>query len=348
MRFVRGRTQVLPVIAILAMGASACSDISAPSISSPPADTARAAPPPHDPAMNTANPFAGVTLYVERASNAQAWIDTNVAFRPADAAAMARIASQPQAEWLGDWNMNIRQQANDRVTTIANSGALPVFVAYDMPQRDCGLYAAGGAASPEAYKTWIRELASGIGSRKAIVILEPDALANMDCLSAAEQNTRIGLLRDAVQVLKAQGNIAVYIDAGNTRWQPAATIASRLQSAGVANADGFALNVSNFQTNADNITYGDAISAMIGGKHYVFDTSRNGLGPKGEEWCNPTGRGLGTAPTTRTGHVTVDAVLWIKAPGESDGTCGSAPAAGLWWASYALDLASRAVLNNPI
>jgi endoglucanase len=36
----------------------------------------------------------------------------------------------------------------------------------------------------------------------------------------------------------------------------------------------------------------------------------------------------------------VDAYLWVKQPGDSDGQCRTgAPAAGAWWADYALALA---------
>jgi endoglucanase len=76
--------------------------------------------------------------------------------------------------------------------------------------------------------------------------------------------------------------------------------------------------------------------------HFVIDTSRNGKGPKGTRWCNPPGRGLGAPPTTETGNPLVDAFLWIKTPGESDGECNGAPKAGQWWPRYALGLARRA------
>jgi endoglucanase len=78
----------------------------------------------------------------------------------------------------------------------------------------------------------------------------------------------------------------------------------------------------------------------------VIDTSRNGRGPYRNRWCNPPGRGLGTPPTTETGHPLVDAFLWVKTPGESDGDCGEAPPAGQWWPRYALGLAQRA--NPPL
>lgn len=64
--------------------------------------------------------------------------------------------------------------------------------------------------------------------------------------------------------------------------------------------------------------------------HFVIDTSRNGQGPwtppagvypDAEDWCNPPDRGLGLRPTTDTGDPLIDAYLWIKVPGESDGRC---------------------------
>ena len=70
---------------------------------------------------------------------------------------------------------------------------------------------------------------------------------------------------------------------------------------------------------------------------------RIGLGPTSDaQWCNPTGRALGTRPTTTTGIATLDAFLWIKRPGESDGACNGGPKSGVWWADYALGLAQRA------
>ncbi len=77
----------------------------------------------------------------------------------------------------------------------------------------------------------------------------------------------------------------------------------------------------------------------------MIDTSRNGAGPAGGElyWCNPTGRALGTPPTTATAGAHADAYLWIKRPGESDGSCGRGePQAGTFVSQYAIDLARNA------
>ncbi len=122
-------------------------------------------------------------------------------------------------------------------------------------------------------------------------------------------------------------------------------MALRLRAAGVDRAAGFSTNVSNFQRTDHEVAYGTYLSALLGGKAFVVDTSRNGngplAGPDGTVWCNPDGRALGPAPAaTGTGpHV---ANLWIKTVGRSDGTCNGGPAAGAYWESYVLGLAERA------
>jgi endoglucanase len=80
-----------------------------------------------------------------------------------------------------------------------------------------------------------------------MVILEPDAIANMTCLSSADQATRMSLLSDAVKMLKTGKGTRVYVDAGHSAWLSASDAASRLGQAGLAAADGFSLNVSNYQ-----------------------------------------------------------------------------------------------------
>lgn len=287
------------------------------------------------------NLFASARLYVDPFSAARRQIEAWRSSRPQDAALLERIANQPIAKWMGDWNTDIGRDVRDAVGRITGEKALPLFVAYNIPNRDCGSYSAGGARSAGAYRQWIRSFANGLGGKRAVVILEPDALAGMDCLSAPLRAERIALIRDAVQVLKAKGAV-VYIDAGHARWKPADEMARRLTQAGVADAAGFSLNISNFLGNAVNIAYGQAISQRIGGKHFIIDTSRNGQGASSlSQWCNPAGQKIGTAPTANTGNRLVDAFLWVKTPGESDGTCGGGPRAGQWWADYALALAGK-------
>jgi endoglucanase len=262
--------------------------------------------------------------------------------RPLDALQMDKIARQPQAKWFGGWNADIYEDVNSWVSAAEAVGKVALLVAYNIPGRDCASFSQGGANTPAEYRSWINNFALGIGKRAAVVILEPDALAGIDCLSNTEQQTRLRLLRFAVSALKSQG-ANVYLDAGNPSWKPAPVMATRLEQAGLGTADGFSLNVSNFITTSHNITYGHSISRQTGGKHFVIDTSRNGLGPTPDyQQCNPAGRALGNKPTTNTGDPLVDAFLWIKTPGESDGPCNGGPNAGVWWPEYALGLAQRA------
>nr|QAU55420.1 Endoglucanase [uncultured Parcubacteria group bacterium] len=281
---------------------------------------------------NSSNPFAGQTLYRSSWSNAlnqaNAWRST----RPDDAAKMDYLAAQPTARWFGDWNANIQSDVSAYVGEAAAANALPVLVLYNIPFRDCGSYSAGGAGSASGYHDWIVKVAEGIGTRKAMIVLEPDA-TSLDCFD----DTRAAMLADAVNVLEAKPNVAVYIDAGHPDWVPAATMATRLQKSGIQNAQGMALNVSNFYSTDSNMAYGNDLSSRLGGKHYIIDTARNHNGWQGE-WCNPQGAGIGKAPTTNTGSALFDAGLWIKPPGESDGPCNGGPGAGSWWADYALKL----------
>ena len=111
---------------------------------------------------------------------------------------------------------------------------------------------------------------------------------------------------------------------------PAETMAERLRAAGVASARGFSANVSNFKLTADEQRYAESLRTLLGGSaRYVIDTSRNGRGWTGD-WCNPSGVGLGSTPRAVSGSGGLDALLWIKRPGESDGECNGGPAAGGW------------------
>ncbi|MDC3957089.1 glycoside hydrolase family 6 protein [Polyangium jinanense] len=290
------------------------------------------------------NPFTGARLFVDPASSARRQVEAWRGSRPDDAAMIEKIAREPQSFWFGDWNQDVTADVDARMSEIAAAGALGLFVAYDIPHRDCGNHSAGGASAAEAYKAWIRKFARGIGGRRAVVILEPDALGLLkDCLTPEQQEERLGLLADAVTVLGQSGAVSVYIDAGNAKWQPPPVMAERLRAAGVEKARGFALNVSNFVTTEESVAYGKQISTLLSGKPFIVDTSRNGNGPTKElQWCNPDGRALGKSPTTETGEPLVDAYLWIKLPGESDGACNGGPRAGEWWPEYALGLSQRA------
>ncbi len=257
----------------------------------------------------------------------------------------AEIADRPAAVWFADYSPSTIAARVRAVTSgAAASGRVPVVVPYAVPDRDCGGASQGGAPDLAAYDGWIDAFAAGLGSDEVIVILEPDSIALANCLSTAQRTARFASLARAGRVLKAANpNARVYYDAGHSGWNAPAKQATLLRQAGAASAassDGVFSNVSNFHTTADEIAYDRQVLDALGGPAglgAVIDTSRNGNGaPPDGEWCDPAGRKLGRAPTTNTGEARIDAYLWVKLPGESDG-CKGTP--GTFTASYAYDLA---------
>lgn len=250
-----------------------------------------------------------------------------------------KIAQTPQALWIGSWTDAAQASAAlaDHSARAAAAGQIPLAVVYAIPGRDCGNHSAGGVATSE-YAAWIDTVAAGI-SGEPWIVLEPDALAQLgDCDG---QGDRVAYLQYAAQKLSDAG-AHVYLDAGHAAWLTPAEAARRLTLVGVDHMEGFALNTSNYQTTAASRAYGEEVSALVGGKPFVVDTSRNGAGPLGDEWCNPTGRGLGEQPRIADDGTHLAALVWVKAPGESDGACNGGPAAGQWWQDGALELARNA------
>jgi len=298
------------------------------------------------------NPLVGAKMFVDPQSLAMLRYNVLKTQDPAKAAIVQKIAFVPQAIWMGEWNSNIFRAVAHLIERAKAEGSVASFIAYNVPYRDCGQYSGGGMSGKEAYQRWIRNVQAGIGGDPAVVVLEPDALGHFqECLSEEQKKERMELLNDAVRVLRQGQKTAVYLDAGHARWVPAEEMAERLKLAGVEYANGFSLNTSNYVTTAENMEYGKKISALIGGKHFIIDTSRNGAGPlenpanAEESWCNPPGRKIGALPTTETGEPLCDGFLWLKRPGESDGECKNAgpahqgPKAGVWWEERALELA---------
>ncbi|MEU6765944.1 glycoside hydrolase family 6 protein [Streptomyces sp. NPDC046853] len=255
----------------------------------------------------------------------------------------SRIAARPAAVWFADYEPGTIT-SRVRAVTSAAGNRVPVVVPYAIPDRDCGGASEGGAPDLAAYDAWIEKFAAGLGSGEVIVILEPDAIAQSECLDAEGRTARNASLARAGRTLKAANPGArVYYDAGHSGWNSAAEQAGRLRAAGAASAassDGVFTNVSNFRRTADEAAYARRVLSALGGPAglgAVIDTSRNGNGaPADGEWCDPAGRGLGQNPTLRTGDARIDAYLWIKLPGESDG-CRGEP--GTFSPGYAYDLA---------
>ncbi|MEO3755079.1 glycoside hydrolase family 6 protein [Streptomyces sp. B6B3] len=293
------------------------------------AEQPRVADEPSATAATAGNPLEMTDgFHVDPTSNPATWVAQNPDDERVEQIG-SEIADQPMAKWFGGWNTDLAGDVSEYLGGAEAAGALPVLVAYNIPGRDCGSHSGGGAENAAEYRAWIDTFASAIGDSPALVVIEPDALAQLDaCPEHADPDTRLELLRYAVDQLGAHApNTWSYLDAGNSDWIAADVMAGRLNDAGLADAHGFAVNVSNYKTTEDSIGFSESVNAELSSRFdysrpFVVDTSRNGNGPLGGEWCNPAGRMLGTPPQEGGG---AEMLLWIKVPGDSDGNCGIAP-----------------------
>jgi endoglucanase len=269
----------------------------------------------------------------------------------AEAAEVKAIAETPSGIWAAGQPGEMQEIRQVTLTT-TKAHAIPVIVAYNLPDRDsCGKFSASSGPTSSGYMTWINQLAAAIGIGTDIVIVEPDGLPDIvrGCLNPAQRSERYQLLRYAMKHLGVLPHAQVYLDAGNPgMFSDPAQLAAPLKQAGIRYGRGFSANVSNFQWTTTVVSWSQQLERALGGNTgAVIDTSRNGrgpyTGPETPQWCNPPGRASGPAPKLHPGPAGISAYLWIKDPGASDGACNGGPPAGLYWPQYAasLEQASR-------
>lgn len=243
----------------------------------------------------------------------------------------------------------------------------------------------------------IVEIIKAHKNKRIVIVLEPDSLPNLATnLSIPKCAESQDVYRNSIAYAIAQlslPNVWLYLDAAHSGWLgwdgnrvKIANIFKEVLTAagGVDRIRGFATNVSNFTSldgeanrklEASNpapneLTYvqklAENLEAVgITGKRFLIDTSRNGrdgIRTKWGNWCNVKGAGLGERPRVNPVPL-LDAYIWAKPPGESDGTsdpsakrfdenCRSAdaapdaPEAGEWFQSYFIELVKNA--NPPL
>jgi endoglucanase len=297
------------------------------------------------------NPLSGATFFVDPESE------------PAHAAkqdpTLGVIARQPGTARFGKFSFGSNgvpdiQTAVSRYlarAAVTTPGSVPLLATYRILHGLCG-HASDSPADVASYHDFIEGFAQGIGSYRAVLFLEMDSLITMPCLSRHGQAVREQELRDAINILTATcPHLVIYLDSGAADALHARDAARFLRASGVAKIQGFFLNATHFDWTKNEIRYGEQISRMTGGKHFVVNTGENGLGPKRprdivhqgmEVLCNPPA-GLGPLPTANTGFRNVDMFAWTSNPGESGGACvPGAPPTGQYWPAYAKMLVRRA------
>jgi len=231
------------------------------------------------------------------------------------------------------------------------------------------------------------------------VVLEPDSLGNLvtnlgieKCANAASA------YKEGVSYAIAklqQSNVALYLDAAHGGWlgwndnlAPSAAVFSEvLRDAKKINPSaktrGLAINVSNYNqyvsavrenftewsNSWDEYHYVNSLTPHLEAAgypaHFIVDQGRAGKGAIRTEWgqwCNIRSAGFGIRPTADQAilnNTNVDAIVWVKPGGESDGTSDPtaarfdemcvgpvahvpAPEAGSWFNEYVVNLVKNA------
>ena len=350
------------------------------------------------------NPFVDAIGYINPEYVAQ--VESSVAAHPAEAERLRAVAGVSSAIWLDSIAKVARLDGflDDALAQQNQLGrpVVPIFVVYDLPNRDCAALASNGELSVadggvQRYKTdYIDAIAAALRAhpdQRIALVIEPDSLGNIatnlgNPHCAESEAAYRESVAYAIQEL-SMPHTFLYVDAAHSGWlgwtdntTKIATIFQEVLTAagGADKVRGFASNVANYtvldatselfdyQGNPchDEVTYVQNLAAAlaavgISDKGFIIDTSRNGRGGIRSEWgawCNVRGAGIGERPATspRPG---LDAYVWIKPPGESDGTsdpsaprfdahCAGpdstpgAPQAGQWFDSYFVQLAANA------
>src|SRR5262245_21540920 len=169
-----------------------------------------------------------------------------------------------------------------RMVAMIAAGALLVLAALGYLLAQVAGHEHTLKSDEQAYEKWVNGFATGLGNRPAVVILEPDGLAQLNsCPDNAQRYARLQMLSYAVKTLQTKSD-QVYLEAGHSNWVRAGQMASRLRAADVAQAYGFALHVANYLTTSREIGYANELNRDLGlAKRFVVDTSRNGQGSAG-------------------------------------------------------------------
>ncbi|KAF9554540.1 cellobiohydrolase [Agrocybe pediades] len=232
-----------------------------------------------------------------------------------------------------------------------------------------------------------------------VVILEPDSLANLVTNMGVEKcATAASAYKEGIAYALAKlqrDNVALYLDGANGGWlgwddnlAPSAKLFGEvLNTAKTINpntkARGLAINVSNYNqyisavrenytewsNSWDEFHYVNSLTPHLQAAgfpaHFIIDQGRSGKGgirTEWGQWCNVKNAGFGMRPTSDQAVIknpNVDAIVWVKPGGESDGTsdrssprfdemCVSevahvpAPEAGTWFNEHVVNLVKNA------
>jgi endoglucanase len=202
------------------------------------------------------------------------------------------------------------------------------------------------------FKRRVHAFAAAVADYPTVIFAEEDAVDTSGCMTRKGLAIRKKLLAYEVNVLAKIPHAVVYLDGGTQDANSPRFAARILNAAGIGKIRGFFLNATHRNWTSEEVAFGDRISKLTHGAHFIVNTADNGRGPtlnphpstQGvEDLCNPPGSGLGPQPTTVTGFPLVDAFEWTAEPGNSSGHCHPGdPDSGTFGVNLALGLAANA------
>ena len=234
----------------------------------------------------------------------------------------------------------------------ADPGTIPIISTYFLYQAGYCETSSEIVDHRATFERQVNEMVAGIERRPAVMLLEVDAIGSSSCMAAngalPEWEADIRYEINAVSQLP---HAVVYIEGGYSDASSPSYTARVLNAVGVRGIRGFFTNDTHMNWTENEIRWGEQVSQLTGGAHFIINTADNGHGPLlnphpvkqgNEDLCNPPGRGAGPPTTTSTGHSAVDAFMWVHVPGMSSGKCNGGTPPGTFWLARALTEARNA------
>ena len=191
-----------------------------------------------------------------------------------DAALLTAMAATPHAVWFeASTPEEVQSAVHMTVIRATHEERVPVLVANNIPFRDCAQYCAGGASRRGGLRGLDRRLREGHRQREGGGHPRARQPRHHPLQHAARRLHRLAASRrsptrrarrsrpqapppaigtrcspSAVDTIESQApNAAVYLDGTHSAWLAVGDIAYRLAQAGIERAQGFSVNVSNYQ-----------------------------------------------------------------------------------------------------
>jgi endoglucanase len=234
----------------------------------------------------------------------------------------------------------------------ADPGSIPIITTYFLYQQGYCESAQQIVASRPRFQRQVNEMVAGIGTRRAILLLEFDAVGASRCMQSTGALPQWEAdIRYEVDAAAALHHAVVYVEGGYADGNSPQYTAQVLNTVDIGRIRGFFTNDTHNDWTINEVRWAQRVAGLTHGAHFIVNTATNGHGPLvpsnrvkygNEVLCNPPGRGLGPEPSTDTGFAGADAFLWTAVPGNSSGRCNGGPPSGVFWTARALALSALA------